>query len=541
MYAPFTRTKIINGHAYLYEITPYWDFETGRLRQKSKYLSKVVETTSSSRKTKPSTPKRYVDFGDAYLIQKLIEELTLDNLLKQCFTEEVTNMILLASSYNLLTDTPFSMMESWTSSTDLGSTYPAPSLSTQAIANYLEKLGQDKEGNISNFLSLWSQQFPIKNDNWLFNLTTSAQQKRAMNGLSYEQAQLVDDLPLLNMGLLMNQNKKLPIYYQLYPITSKNISILEQINKDARLLSIPTPKFILDQEFYNLTNLAALFNSSFEYILSIPVINDPISHEIIMNHHQSLASASNLQIIGLHMCECLQGDMTIPETFPNSKRKYIKYTLIRDYHQQQRNHENFLRELLNVEETLLATLQSLQWASNPTKTVLQKQKKQWMSLTKVWGSFLNPVWNANINAYYLERDDFTISLAKAEAGIMIWHHTHSILPKEILSIYEERESLEILFYSSKNKLTGLPLEDHENNVLQGLYFILFITMILQYLLQEKIRQSKLAERYSLVLVFLELRKIKKTVDSAKSNELSEITNTQKEIFEQLKIDLPKSC
>jgi hypothetical protein len=39
----FTRVKKINGISYLYEITPYYDPETKRNRQHSRYLGKLVE------------------------------------------------------------------------------------------------------------------------------------------------------------------------------------------------------------------------------------------------------------------------------------------------------------------------------------------------------------------------------------------------------------------------------------------------------------------------------------------------------------------
>jgi len=41
----FVRTKIINGHPYLYEITPYWDPVAKKQHQKSKYIGKAETST----------------------------------------------------------------------------------------------------------------------------------------------------------------------------------------------------------------------------------------------------------------------------------------------------------------------------------------------------------------------------------------------------------------------------------------------------------------------------------------------------------------
>lgn len=39
----FTRIKLIKGQEYLYEVTPYYDPETGKWRQKTKYLGKNID------------------------------------------------------------------------------------------------------------------------------------------------------------------------------------------------------------------------------------------------------------------------------------------------------------------------------------------------------------------------------------------------------------------------------------------------------------------------------------------------------------------
>ncbi len=40
---PFTRKKKINGIEYFYEITPYYDKETKKIKQHSKYLGKDIQ------------------------------------------------------------------------------------------------------------------------------------------------------------------------------------------------------------------------------------------------------------------------------------------------------------------------------------------------------------------------------------------------------------------------------------------------------------------------------------------------------------------
>jgi len=172
----FIRTKIIHGIAYLYEITPYWDYKANKQRQRSKYIGRADKLTSSRTisssnhsSSTPSNPisdnieqntdislptvKHLVDFGDAYLYKALVEELSLPKILKQCFTEEEANFILLAAGYRLLCGKAFSIMESWLESSELQNMFPVSfSLSSPAVSNHLAKLGCGDAENIFSFL-----------------------------------------------------------------------------------------------------------------------------------------------------------------------------------------------------------------------------------------------------------------------------------------------------------------------------------------------------------------------------------------------------
>jgi hypothetical protein len=39
----FQRIKVVHGKPYLYEITPYYDREKKKIRQKSRYIAPIVD------------------------------------------------------------------------------------------------------------------------------------------------------------------------------------------------------------------------------------------------------------------------------------------------------------------------------------------------------------------------------------------------------------------------------------------------------------------------------------------------------------------
>jgi transposase len=89
---PFTRVKVIKGIEYLYEITPYYDPVQKKIRQKSKYLGKLVNDqplkVRSQKKPLISIPEKVLSYGEYLPLLKIVEELKLNLLLSRTFTEK---------------------------------------------------------------------------------------------------------------------------------------------------------------------------------------------------------------------------------------------------------------------------------------------------------------------------------------------------------------------------------------------------------------------------------------------------------------------
>jgi len=561
----FIRTKIIHGIAYLYEITPYWDYKANKQRQRSKYIGRADKLTSSRTisssnhsSSTPSNPisdnieqntdislptvKHLVDFGDAYLYKALVEELSLPKILKQCFTEEEANFILLAAGYRLLCGKAFSIMESWLESSELQNMFPVSfSLSSPAVSNHLAKLGCGDAENISHFFLHWSNQFKIEGDNWLFDLTSFTSQAKDIEFLEYGHNNQEETLPQINMGLLVNQTRKLPLYYKLYPGSIKDVSTLVNIVQETRLLSIPSMKMILDRGFYSQTNLTALFKAEINFVLPLPRTCKHLTRQIIKAHLKELESAKYLYQVGNQLLYCIQGSLpyTIYQTDPETGKKITKeytlyYSLYRDTEQQQKEHQDFLRNLLEAEETL----KSIDWiriTSSEERNKLLKDK------VKGWSEYLSLIWDIEQENYSIERNDKAIQQMKAEMGLHIWLHSEALLPEELIPLYRERDMVEKLFDASKNELAGLPLRVHKTNTLYGLIFILFISLIVQYHLLDKMKKGNVDPKFSISRIFFEMHKLKKAIWFGKYRLVNEITKTQRTILEQLNILLPTNC
>jgi len=73
----FTRIKSISDIEYIYEITPYYDKEKKKNRQKSKYLGKNVNGVPVKVRSQGKIPNKVLSHGEFVPLKKITEDLSL--------------------------------------------------------------------------------------------------------------------------------------------------------------------------------------------------------------------------------------------------------------------------------------------------------------------------------------------------------------------------------------------------------------------------------------------------------------------------------
>jgi len=113
------------------------------------------------------------------------------------------------------------------------------------------------------------------------------------------------------------------------------------------------------------------------------------------------------------------------------------------------------------------------------------------------------------------------------------------LPWDIpLSLYRAKERLEKVFRAMKNELATLPLNVHKESTLKGYLFVTYLSLIVYFHLQNRLRDSGVLKKLSLEGVLLELRKLK-LVDFPSTSYLCEVTRKKTELPVALGISVPK--
>lgn len=135
----FIRKKIIKGHEYLYEITPYFDSESGKWKQKSRYLGKNVEG-KPVKKEKPTRLSHIFDLGQYIPAYWAVHEYKiLEALISCCSPQEAATLVVLAINRMIHPCPPGNLM-TWYTGTCMPFLLPNVDMSIDGVVQTLENV-----------------------------------------------------------------------------------------------------------------------------------------------------------------------------------------------------------------------------------------------------------------------------------------------------------------------------------------------------------------------------------------------------------------
>jgi len=135
----FIRKKKIKGHEYLYEITPYYDQEAGKWRQKTKYLGKNIDG-KPVKKERAGKIGQIFEFGEyipAYWAVKTHK--IMEALLSSCSPDETATVVLLTMN-RLINPCPPANLSTWLENTYLSRLIPGAEFNESDLLLVLQKI-----------------------------------------------------------------------------------------------------------------------------------------------------------------------------------------------------------------------------------------------------------------------------------------------------------------------------------------------------------------------------------------------------------------
>ena len=138
----FYRIKKIHGKEYKYEITPYYDKENKKIRQKSRYIGPV-----SDGKLVEKTVTTY-SYGDLLPVMKALKDINLPGMLRNIVGEHATIVLILAIN-RVIRPEAMNNVESWYDDSYLKVIYPA-NMNSSNLSKVMETVCNTFPGNLQS-------------------------------------------------------------------------------------------------------------------------------------------------------------------------------------------------------------------------------------------------------------------------------------------------------------------------------------------------------------------------------------------------------
>jgi transposase len=513
---PNVRIKRINGKEYWYEDTPYYDNEKKQIRYHSRYLGKNVNGVPLKVRTEipeaegHSTPRAAHTYGHLIPLQTIIQDLHLDRYLKKTVKEPDAQTILTLALNRVVRPMAMHGIQTWYEETSLILDHPELPLTSQNISELLSEIGES--GIPEQFMGELVRASGTQST-FIYDITSLSGYSQLLNLLEYGYNRDGLDLPQLNLSLVLDKEKGIPVMYDIYPGSIVDVSTLKNTILKIRSLGIDHYTLVLDRGFFSQGNLEELLAKNLTFIIPAATSLKEIK-ELLTEVQRDLTDPQYLQKYHKNPL------FVKPVTFSLHNMKVNGFC----YYDPKREQDE--RNLLYIRlHDMKVKLESVR---------IPKWRKPEDYFKELAGKLMN------FFAWTLAGDKFVVSI-KTNAvtqrlnrmGNQIIFSTGNLDWMECLSCYRERDAVEKAFRAMKHDLLTLPLNARKESTVRGFLFVNFISLIIRMRLLRLMKDSDLIKEFTADGLLLELSKIKKIQLANGDIIVSEITKKQRTILEAL--------
>jgi transposase len=522
---PTRRIKVKNGIEYWYEETPYYDKEKKQIRHRSKYLGRNVDgqpvrmrsapaevKEKIKEKKEPAAVKSSFDYGSIFVLQSIMKELNLDSYLKDLMLPSEVSVVRALAFNRIIRPTAMKNVESWYEGTTLALESPQVNLSSQRVSELLCRLG---DSNIPDqFMSRLIEETGTKNT-LIYDITSLSSYSQLINLLEYGYNRDGDSLPQINLSLILDKDKGIPVMYDLFPGSISDVSTLSGTLKKLKAHGIQNYIAVMDRGFFSLSNLRELMDNKISFIMAA---------KLQLNDLKQLMTEAQKDIDDVKYLHKFNKDPIFakPITY-NIGSIEIKGYVYYDPKLEQTEKHTLLSRLYDIREDLLKV--RLNKNSNPH--VVFKDKAHG------FGNFFD--WKVTDNRFDVAIKQNAVAQRMNKMGKYILFYSGDFDWMKCLTLYRDREEIEKSFKALKNEIDILPLNTHSEKTTRGFIFIAFLSLIIRTRLINMMREAELLDKYSVELLLLQLEKLRKITLADGQILVTEMTKKQREIFQALSL------
>ena len=213
-----------NGRVYLYESRSYWDKEKKAPRSEMVYIGKEdPDTNAIVPAGKKWSPKSSQDYGNIFVLEKISSQIGLTEILKSAFPDE-WKKLLNCVFFEVCEGKPLYLCGPWleTTYTDM-----VEGLASQRISELLKSVGENLPARLE-FSRAWAEK--RGEDKFVvFDITSISSYSKLIESVEWGYNRDKEKLPQINLGMVFGQPSLLPIFYNLYQGSIRDVSTLKNI------------------------------------------------------------------------------------------------------------------------------------------------------------------------------------------------------------------------------------------------------------------------------------------------------------------------
>ena len=520
---PTRRIKVKNGIEYWYEETPYYDKEKKQIRHKSKYLGRNVDgqpvrmrsapdEVKEKTKKKTTTVKSSFDYGSVFVLQSIMEELNLDRYLEDLLPSSEVSMVRALAFNRIIRPTAMKNVDSWYEGTALALESPKIELASQRISELLCRLG---ESNIPDrFMSQLIEGTGTKNT-LIYDITSLSSYSQLINLLEYGYNRDGEPLPQINMSLILDKDRGIPVMYDIFPGSISDVSTLSGTLKKIKAHGIQNYVAVMDRGFFSVSNLLELVNNNISFIMAA---------KLQLNDLKQLMTDAQKDIDDVKYLHKFNKDPIFakPITYIMNSIEVHGYVYY-DPKLEQTEKQTLLSRLYDIREELL----KVRLNKNSNHYAVFKEKAHG------FGNFFE--WHVIDNRFDVAIKQNAVAQRMNKMGKYILFYSGDFDWMKCLSMYRERDEIEKSFKALKNEIDILPLNTHSEKTTRGFIFIAFLSLIIRSRLINMMREAEILDKYSVELLLLQLEKLRKITLADGHILITEMTKKQREIIQALKL------
>jgi len=497
----------IKDKVYVYKVTGYWDKEKQQARQKRICLGRRDLKTKNIIPSKSQQPPRACrDYGNYYVLKTIAERLGLATILRQIFPC-IWSEILTCAFYEVSERKPLYLCEQWTESTQ---TINNTILTSQKISDLLRILGK-ADNDRMDFFQAWATH-RSEHEYLAFDITSISSYSKIIEFIEFGYNRDGEELPQINLAMLFGQTSLLPIFYNSYPGSIKDMSTLKNMIHYAKNINLRRIHFVMDKGFYSDDNVAEMLENRVKFVISVPFTTE-FAKSAVDLACKTIAIPSNFFTINgdiIYACKQI------------IKRKNKRLNVFVCYSE---------RKLLDAKESLLKKILLLEITIG-TKRSLSNFHNEYLKYVHI---------RKTKNGYKIKRNEQEIEKALKYKGYVVIISNDIKQAQEALHLYRAKDVVERAFDNFKNELDLKRLRVHSDLAMTGRLFIGFISLILHSQINKRMKEIDLYKIFTQEEVMQELKKIKIIEFHSQNKIITEISKKQNSIFKSLNIPVPSAA